>query len=434
MRPIRRARGARSLALVAAVLLIAACDASTPTSTPTPTSPTSLAAPSATGGGPTSSASSAPTAKARLSATARPSSTRAPSIAPSAVASCATRTLASLTEAQRIGQLFVLGLTDDQLDTAERTAISQYHFGSMTMTTGTKVGVTAIHAVTSAVQRLASPAATGGVGFFVAANQEGGLIQGLAGPGFDTIPTALAQGSMSPAALKTAATRWGKQLAAAGINLNFAPVADTVPPGTDQENAPIGRLKREYGHDPQTVASHVAAFIAGMRAAGIDTTAKHFPGLGRVVGNTDDTADVVDTVTTPTDPYLDPFGAAVQAGTPFVMVSLATYTKIDPNDLAVFSPTIITGMLRGDLGFRGVVISDSLGAAAVASIPPATRGTDFVAAGGDMIISNLIPAAVGMAQGIAARAATDPAFRALVDAATIRVLKAKDAAGLLPCD
>ena len=170
-----------------------------------------------------------------------------------------------------------------------------------------------------------------------------------------------------------------------------------------------------------------------MRAAGIDTTAKHFPGLGRVVGNTDDTADVVDNVTTPHDSYLDPFGAAVKAGTPFVMVSLATYTKIDPNHLAVFSPTIIKGILRDDLGFRGVVISDSLGAAAVASIPPATRGTDFIAAGGDMIISNLIPAAVGMAQGISARAATDPAFRALVDAATLRVLEAKNAAGLLPC-
>ena len=421
MRPARRARSARCLALAATVLLIAACDTSTPTSTPSQT-------------GPISSASAAPTAPTRPSAPARPSPSRAPSIAPSTAASCATRTLASLTEAQRIGQLFVLGLTDDKLDTAERAAVSQYHFGSMTMTTQTKVGVTAIRAVTSAVQQLATPAATGGVGFFVAANQEGGLIQGLAGPGFDTIPTALAQGSMSPAALETAATRWGKQLAAAGINLNFAPVADTVPPGTDQQNAPIGQLKRGFGHDPQTVASHVSAFIVGMRAAGIDTTAKHFPGLGRVVGNTDDTADVVDTVTTPTDPYLDPFGAAVRAGTPFVMVSLATYMKIDPNHLAVFSPIIIKGILRDDLGFRSVVISDSFDAAAVASIPPATRGTDFLAAGGDMIISNLIPAAVGMDEGITARAASDPTFRALVDAATLRVLEAKDAAGLLPCD
>lgn len=433
MRSARRARSARCLALVATVLLIAACDTSTPTATPSPSVPSPSPAPSASASA-TASPSASPTSSARPSATARPSPTRAPSTTPSAVASCATRTLASLTEAQRIGQLFVLGLTKDKLDSAERTAISQYHFGSMTMTTQTKVGIAAIRSVTSAVQGLATRAATGGVGFFIAANQEGGLIQGLAGPGFDTIPTALAQGSMSTAALKTAATRWGKQLAAAGVNLNFAPVADTVPPGTDQQNAPIGQLKREYGHDPQTVASHVSAFIAGMRAAGIDTTAKHFPGLGRVVGNTDDTADVVDNVTTPHDSYLDPFGAAVKAGTPFVMVSLATYTKIDPNHLAVFSPTIIKGILRDDLGFRGVVISDSLGAAAVASIPPATRGTDFIAAGGDMIISNLIPAAVGMAQGISARAATDPAFRALVDAATLRVLEAKNAAGLLPCD
>jgi beta-N-acetylhexosaminidase len=426
----RRTRPTRCLALVAAALLGAACSSSTP-STPPPTQPVSEQPSAAASPSPAATPSARPSRGPVASATA-PSS-HAPASSPPA-ASCASRTLASLTLAQRIGQLFILGLTHDQLDAPERAAIAQYHFGSMTFTTQTSVGVAAIKAVTSAVQQEATAANTGGVGFLVAANQEGGLIQALGGPGFDTIPSALSQGSMTPSALKSAATRWGHQLALAGVNLNFAPVADTVPAGTAQQNAPIGQLMREYGHDPATVASHVAAFIAGMKASGIDTTAKHFPGLGRVAGNTDDTADVVDTVTTRHDPFISPFGAAVDAGTPFVMVSLATYTKIDPDHLAVFSPTIIKGMLRGDLRFQGVVVSDSLGAAAVAKIPPATRATDFIAAGGDLMISNLIPAAVGMAQGVAARAATDPAFHALVDGAALRVLRAKDAAGLLPCD
>jgi beta-N-acetylhexosaminidase len=348
--------------------------------------------------------------------------------------SCADRTLASLTEAQRIGQLFIIGLIKNRLDAAERGGVAQYHFGSMTFTTRTSVGVAAIRALTDAVQAQATPAATGAVGFFVAANQEGGLIQGLAGPGFDTIPSALTQGTMTPSTLQAKAARWGAQLRAAGVNLNFAPVADVVPPGTDAQNAPIGELQREYGHDPATVSSHVVAFIAGMQAAGIATTAKHFPGLGRVTGHTDFTANVEDTVTTRTDPYLAPFAKAVKAHVPFVMVSLATYERIDPAHLAVFSPTIIGAMLHGDLAFRGVVISDALGAAAVSSIPPGTRAVDFLSAGGDMIVVNQLAPAIEMAKAIAFHASENPSFRKHIDGAALRVLRAKDAAGLLPCD
>jgi beta-N-acetylhexosaminidase len=390
----------------------------------TPTAPTTTLAPSPSL---VSSPSSTPTATPTAA-------TPSPSAAPTAAISCLARTLASLTEAQRIGQLFIIGLIKNRLDAAERAGVAQYHFGSMTFTTQSSAGVAAIRSLTDAVQAQATPSATGGVGFLVAANQEGGLIQGLAGPGFDTIPSALTQGTMTPSTLQAKAARWGAQLRAAGVNLNFAPVADVVPPGTDAQNAPIGELQREPGHDPATVSSHVTAFIAGMQAAGIAATAKHFPGLGRVTGHTDFTADVDDTVTTRTDPYLEPFAAAARARVPFVMVSLATYERIDPAHLAVFSPTIIGGMLRGDLGYRGVVISDALGAAAVASIPPGTRAVDFLGAGGDMIVVNQLAPAIEMAKAIALRASEDPSFRKRVDSAALRVLRAKNAAGLLPCD
>jgi beta-N-acetylhexosaminidase len=373
----------------------------------------------------TPSPSSSPVASASVAASAAP--TPAP-------ASCAARTLASLTEAQRIGQLFVIGLIKNRLDAAERAGIAQYHFGSMTFTTHSSVGVAAVRALTDAVQAQATQEATGGVRFFVAANQEGGLIQGLVGPGFDTIPSALTQGTMAPSTLQQNAARWGAQLRAAGINLNFAPVADVVPPGTDAENAPIGELQREYGHDPATVSSHVTAFIAGMREAGIATTAKHFPGLGRVTEHTDYTADVVDSVTTRTDPYLAPFGKAVKSRIPFVMVSLATYERIDPVHLAVFSRTVINGMLRGDLAFRGVVISDALGAAAVSAIPPGTRATQFLDAGGDLIVINQLAPAIEMAKAVGSLAGAKPSFRKRVDDAALRVLRAKAAAGLLPCE
>jgi len=96
----------------------------------------------------------------------------------------------------------------------------------------------------------------------------------------------------------------------------------------------------------ETVVTTGLAFIAGMHQSGELVTIKHFPGLGRVVGNTDFAASVVDQTTTPNDPYLGPFQQAIAAGADLVMVSTATYTRIDPQHLAVFSPVVI-GLLRG---------------------------------------------------------------------------------------
>src|SRR5205814_470218 len=95
------------------------------------------------------------------------------------------------------------------------------------------------------------------------------------------VPPAPTQGCLAPAMLQANAARWGRQLRAAGINLDFAPVADVVPLGSDAQNAPIGQLQREFGHDPATVSSHVAAFIAGMQQAGVAPSVKHYAGLGR---------------------------------------------------------------------------------------------------------------------------------------------------------
>jgi len=338
-----------------------------------------------------------------------------------------------MTEAQRIGQLFMIGLAADQLDATERQAIAAFHFGSVLFTQRTAVGVAAVRAVSNAVQAQATLSATRGVPFFIAANQEGGLVQALSGPGFDVIPSALSQGALSLAQLTGLATRWGRQLRDAGLNLDLAPVADVVPPGSDAQNAPIGQLDREFGHDPSTVASHVAAFVAGMRASGVGTTAKHFPGLGRVAGNTDFTGSVVDSVTIRHDPYLLPFAQAITAGVPFVMVSLATYDRIDPTQLAAFSNTVINRMLRGDLGFGGVVISDSLGATAAESLAPGTRAIDFLDAGGDMIVLNQLSQAITMARVVASFASAHAWFPARVDNAAWHVLRAKQAAGLLHC-
>src|ERR1700733_2136161 len=349
----------------------------------------------------------------------------------SPAAACVTQVLGNLTLAQRVGELFLVGVDGNiagpELTAAERTD----HFGSLLLNK-TAAGTAALAAQTAGMQELA-PADTSGVRLFIAANQEGGQIQQLTGPGFATMPSALQKGSWSLSTLRATATDWGTDLRAAGVNLDLAPVMDVVPQGSAASNAPIGALDREFGFDPVTNGEHGTAFIQGMAAAGVMTVAKHFPGLGRVAGNTDFTSNVVDNVTTATDPYLNSFRTAIGAGVPMVMVALATYTKIDPAELAVFSPTVMR-LLRNGLGFNGVIVSDDMGqAAAVQAVPVGARAIDFLTAGGDLVTSQSLAPAEQMAAAVLAKASGNSAFRATVDSAAQRVLAAKRAAGLLPC-
>jgi beta-N-acetylhexosaminidase len=371
------------------------------------------------------------------SAVAHPTGTPAPSAdgTTSPAASCAAQVYGRLTLAQRVGQLFLVGVSGDIAGPQTTAALQQYHFGSLLLVPSS-AGVTALAAATAHMQSLGT-AANAGVRMFIAANQEGGQIQQLTGPGFAVMPAALTQGTWSTGTLRSAAAGWGSELRAAGVNFDLAPVMDVVPAATASSNAPIGALQREFGSTPSGNGTHGAAFIAGMASAGVATSAKHFPGLGRVTANTDFTANVVDSVTGPSDPDLGSFRTAVSAGVPFVMVALATYTKIDASELAVFSPTVMA-LLRSSsgsgLGFTGVIMSDDIGdAAAVQSIAPGTRAISFLTAGGDMITSQSLPPAQTMAAAVLAKASSSASFRAVVDAAVQRILAAKQAYGLLPC-
>jgi beta-N-acetylhexosaminidase len=374
---------------------------------------------------------SLPTMPSSVSPTVTPVAT--PAAAMKVPPSCVARVVARLSVRQRVGQLFMLGLANDQLGAAEMAAIRTDRFGSVWFTQKSSAGTTKIRAVSRSVQDLAS--ATGGIKFFIAANQEGGEIQSLSGPGFSTIPAANEQGKIDPRTLQIDAERWGRQLAAAGVNFDFAPVFDVVPAATEANNKPIGALHREFGSENQTVADHGRAFVHGMARAHIVTSAKHFPGLGRVQGNTDDVSNVVDNVTTLSPSDLFPFQQAIDGGVPFVMVALATYARIDPNHLAALSPIVLQQVLRNRLHFQGVILSDDLGAtAAVRDIAPGARALEFLSAGGDMIISKTISSAVAMSDAILSRMKTSAAFSSRVNDAARHVLESKLAAGFLPCE
>jgi beta-N-acetylhexosaminidase len=329
----------------------------------------------------------------------------------------------------------MVGLDDSASRTSLDRLVARRHLGGVILLGGWGEGTAAVRATTRHLEGLASPTATGGLGLMIAADQEGGAVQQLKGDGFSTIPSARVQGRGTAPDLTADATRWGRQLAAAGINVNLAPVADTVPASLGTANAPIGRYGRQFSSDPERVATMVPAFIAGMHAGGVATTVKHFPGIGRIVGNTDVTArGITDTRTTADDPYLDPFEAGIKAGVDLVMVGSAIYTKLDPGTNAAFSKPIVTDLLRGRLGWKGVVITDDVGAAmAVSAVPVGSRATRFLDAGGDIVLSAPPWTIPLMHDALTARMAADPAFAAKVKAAATRVVDLKIRMHLATC-
>src|SRR3954447_25540298 len=231
-------------------------------------------------------------------------------------------------------------------------------------------------------------AAPGGLRPWVAADQEGGQVQTLQGPGFGDLPSALDQGQLPPDQLNALTDGMGTSLAQAGVTLDLAPVADIVPAGTAASNPPIGAFDRQYGSTAAEVVSAAGAVVRGLGAHDVTAALKHFPGLGRVRGNTDTTADVVDRTTARDGDQVAAFGVLSRnSAHPFVMVSSATYELIDPSAPAVFSPVVITDVLRGDIGFRGPIITDDVATAvAVRDVPPGERAVRFLAAGGTLVL------------------------------------------------
>ena len=381
------------------------------------------APPASVPGGSATLSSSAPTESRAPANSATPSSATSSRPTPT---ECAAQVVAKLSPRQRAGQLVMVGVTN--ASASQLAVLRRQSIGSVILMGQHTDGVRGVKRVTA---KLAWKGQS--LPLLVAVDQEGGLVQRLKGTGFDTMPSAKVQATWSNATLQSRAARWGRQLTSAGVNWTLAPVADVVPANMVTRNAPIGRLGRGYGSDPATVAARVSAFVKGMESSGVITSAKHFPGIGRVVGNTDTTAGVKDTVTTTHDPYLRPFKGAIDSGAGSVMLSTVTYTRIDAKRPAAFSSKVI-GAIRNGLGFDGVVISDDLGVArSVASMPAADRAIGFVRAGGDVAITVAPELADEFVAGIVRAAQASPTVAAQVTRAATRVVTLKVKQGLLPC-
>ena len=334
--------------------------------------------------------------------------------------------LATLDPRARVAQLFVAGVDLDGL--AAGTELAGTGVGGIFLA-GRSRAPAAQLAATVAGWQSAAP----GPRLWVAADQEGGQVQSLRGPGFDALPSALQQGALPAPELAELADRLGASLTGAGVNLDLAPVADVVPAGTEQANPPIGVVDRQYGSTPDAVVAAAGTVVDGLAAHGVIATLKHFPGLGRVQQNTDTSAHVVDGSTTAGDAQVAAFGRlAASPAHPFVMVSSAIYSRIDPTTEAGFSSVVLTELLRRQLGFAGVVMTDDVGnATAVTEVPAGERAVRFLAAGGTLVLTVDATLVRGMIDTVLARSGSDPAFAAQVEAALHVALLAKARAGLL---
>jgi beta-N-acetylhexosaminidase len=272
----------------------------------------------------------------------------------------------------------------------------------------------------------------------VMGDEEGGGIQRLSGLVVDVPWPRTMAATMTTAQVKSLATTLGTQMRSLGVGVDLAPVLDVDGrPGPSATN-PDGL--RSFGSNPVTVAAYGVAFMQGLEAGGVLAVVKHFPGLGGSTANT----DYGPAATLPWSELrtvgLPPFRAAISAGARAVMVANAYVPGLTDLPASV-SPAVITGVLRDQLGFQGLVVTDSLSAGAIsaAGLAVPVASADSIEAGADMVLfgstldaseaAQLTPAGVAssinaIVSAIAAASASGALPAARLDDAVLHVLEA----------
>ena len=246
-RGVAARRGRPGATAAVAVLSLLALGVSASCSTTPPARPTASA--SATGAPPTATSSSAarpsPTTPAVRTTAPRPRPSPPPTTRKATAGarpgdSCGHRLAAAMTPAQRAGQLLMVGLEPTMSSRRLAAQVRVQGIGGVIYVGGWYGGTGSVATVSARLQA----AAAGHL--LIAADQEGGAVQQLRGAGFSRMPSARTQATMGTVAEERNARLWSRQLGAAGVNVNLAPVADTVPTWLGAANAPIGRYARDF--------------------------------------------------------------------------------------------------------------------------------------------------------------------------------------------
>lgn len=334
LRSVLPRRDVLRAALFSAVwLVLAACGVRSPTVEPSP-SPTRTAQPSAT-----------PTPSASADVSPKPG----PSLR------------------QKIAGLLVVGFRGSKLGDAPwlQTALAEDGLGGVMLfnrdqLTGGDRNIASPDQLTALTAELRDAAP--GRQLIVAVDQEGGVVTRLSPKyGFPTVASEAEIGAGTVDEARTWATSIAMTLASVGINLNFAPVVDI---NVNPDSPAIGALDRSFSADPDVVVEMATVEIDAHRLARVRTTLKHFPGIGSSTTNTDfGVADVTDTWTRT---ELEPFRRLIATGdADLVMAGHVVNGQLDPDHPASLSRPTVTGILRGELGWTGPVVTDDLQAAAI---------------------------------------------------------------------
>lgn len=310
---------------------------------------------------------------------------------------------------QLAGQRVVVGYDGTDVPAAVRRAIGRGEAGGVILFGPNVPSAGALRRQVRELRAIPRPRALRDAPPLVMLDQEGGLVKRLPGPP-----------SLSPAALGRArdaglAFREGRAtgalLRSAGVNVDLAPVMDLARPGSATR-----RLGRSYSGDPRLAGHLGAAFARGLRLGGVASALKHFPGLGYVPRDEDlaiQSVPLAARVLRAEDEAA--FALPIAAGAQLVMSSDARYPALDPAP-AMLSRRIVTGELRGRLGFRGVTITDDLGLPILRPWGDTERlALRAAGAGNDLLLLAHSPAQGAEAVSALARRADPAAQRAAVE-------------------
>jgi beta-N-acetylhexosaminidase len=320
-----------------------------------------------------------------------------------------------LSLSRQIGEVLMIAFPGTTPPGYVQRALRQGRAGGVILFRGNATSPAVTRALTRRLQRSARNNA------LIATDQEGGSIRILGWAAPDK-----SQGATpTEFEAKRQASAAAKDLRAAGINVTLAPVADVGGPGSVMQG-------RAFPGGSSDVAALTSAAVSGYSGTKVAATLKHFPGLGATGTNTDDGPVTISSPPAALNTRdLPPFEAGIKAGAPLVMASHALYAGLDRRNIASQSKRILTTLLRRKLGFRGVVITDSMEADAVlkrSSIE--TAALRSMAAGADLLLLTG-PGSFPLVRNqllIAAR--RSPKFRARIEEAAARVIALKRSLGL----
>jgi beta-N-acetylhexosaminidase len=346
----------------------------------------------------------------------------------------AARTLRKMTLEEKVGQVFMIWcraafLNVDSPDYLQlRDQMRTYHVGGFAMTVRWEPPFLYRTQPYEAAELLNRLQKDSPLPLLMAADFERGLTMRIIGA--SEFPHAMAFGAAGDPSLAEAFGRiTGEEARAIGIHWNFFPDADV---NSNPANPIINT--RSFGGDPKEVGDMVAAYIRGAHSAGMMTTAKHFPGHGDTATDSHLSLSQVTADNARLDAIeLPPFEQAIAAGTDAVMVAHVTVPALDadPNRVATTSPSIVTGLLKDQLQFKGIIVTDALDMAGLTRLYADNIGREAVdafKAGNDLL---LIPAdleASYRAMLAAVRSGEIPIAR--LNASVLKLLEAKAAMGL----